>query len=463
MYEAVVLGGGPGGYVSAIRLGQLGIKTLLVEKHRVGGVCLHAGCIPSKALIQVSEVLMQIREGEKFGLKAEHVSIDWEKAMSWKDALVDRLTKGIHQLLKGNHVEYLQGEGVVESPNTVVVFRDGEPQRIETKYIVLATGSEPIELPDFPFDGEKVISSTEALELKRIPESMLIVGGGYIGLELGMVYAGLGTKVTIVELLEQILPGMSKDIVRALMPEIRKRKITLHTNARAERLFEKDGKTWVTVRKGDKVFDVEANVVLVTVGRKPRTRTQALEKLNLELDEKGFIRVDEQRRTSVPNVFAIGDIAGQPMLAHKASHEGEIVAEVIAGKKVACDYRVVPAVVFTHPEIAVVGLTEADAEKEGRDIRIGRFPLTALSRAQILGATRGYVKLIADAESGVLLGGEIVSPEASSLIGELALAIEMGATAEDVALTIHPHPTLTESIMESAKAVFGSAIHILNS
>ena len=461
-YRAVVIGGGPGGYVAAIRLGQLGQKTLLVDRSEVGGVCLQCGCIPSKALIQAARTYAALRHrAEQMGIQMEGLSIDWAQTIAWKDRIIARLTRGIHQLLKGNGVEFVRGTASIVDPHRVrIVMRDGA-REVTAETIVIATGSAPVELPGFPFDGSTIISSTEALQLQHIPDRLVIIGGGYIGLELGMVYAMIGSAVTIVELMDQILPGVSPDIVRVVERRLRRYRVQVLTAARAQDIVTEDDRRLLIVRQGDRTHRIPFDVLLVTVGRRPAAEDLRLDVLGVARDTQGYVRVDAQRRTSVPHIFAIGDIAGAPMLAHKASHEGEIVAEVIAGHNVAVDYTVVPNVIFTDPEIATVGLTEAEARRQGLDVRIGRFPFAALGRALIAQEPEGFVKIIADPESRVVLGVEMVGPEVSSLIAEAALAIEMGATTEDIALTVHAHPTFPEAVMEAAKSVFDRAIHTL--
>ncbi len=461
-YRAVVIGGGPGGYVAAIRLGQLGQKTLLVDQNEVGGVCLQCGCIPSKALIQAARMYTALRHrAEQMGIRVAGLSVDWAQTIAWKDRIVTRLTRGIHQLLKGNGVEFVRGTASIVDPHRVRIATQDGPREVTAETIVIATGSAPIELPGFPFDGTTIISSTEALQLQHIPERLTIIGGGYIGLELGMVYAMLGSAVTIVELMDQILPGVSPDLVRVLERRLRKYRVQVLTGARAVDIVTGDDRRVLIVRQGDRTHRIPFDVLLVTVGRRPAVEDLRLEAFGVDRNERGFVRVDAQRRTSVPHIFAIGDVAGAPMLAHKASHEGEVVAEVIAGRNVAVDYRVVPRVIFTDPEIATVGLTEAEAHQQGMDVRIGRFPFAALGRALIAEEPEGFIKVIADPESHVVLGVEMVGPEVSSLIAEAALAIEMGATVEDIALTVHAHPTFPEAIMEAAKSVFDRAIHTL--
>ncbi len=460
-YDVIVIGGGPGGYVCAIRLGQLGKRTLLVEKNQVGGVCLQCGCIPSKALIHAAGMYRRFSEAHRMGIYYKELEIRWEETQAWKRGVVDRLTRGIHHLLKGNGVDFLQGEAALAGDHRVRVTTEEGVQEFMTDAVVLATGSEPVAIPGFEFDGDGILNSTHALALEQVPSSMAVIGGGYIGLELGQVYATLGTRVTVVEMMDQILPGVSTDLVRVLERRFRRLKMKIYTGATARDLERTDRGYALIVQRGDENIKVECEKVLVTVGRRPALTVPGLDEMGLERDERGFVKVDDQRRTRIPWIYAIGDVAGQPMLAHKASHEGEVVAEVIAGHAVGCDYQVVPAVIFTDPEIAVVGLSEREAREQGRDIQIGRFPFAAHGKAQTMNETDGFVKIIADPK-GIVLGAEIVGPEASSLIAELALAIEMGAEVNDLALTIHTHPTLPEAVMEAAKAVYGQAIHIMN-
>lgn len=461
-YEAVVIGGGPGGYVCAIRLGQLGKRVLLLERDRVGGVCLQAGCIPSKALIQTVDLYHRVKAATRMGIHAESLTLNWGEVVAWKNSVVERLTRGIHQLLKGNGVEFIQGEAEPLDAHRLRVHTSEGVREIATESLVIATGSVPIEIPGFSVDGERILDSTMALSLESVPRRMAVIGGGYIGLELGIVYAMAGSQVTIVEMMDQILPGTSIDLVKVLERRLRQLKIQVYTGAMAKNFEKGPNGHELIISRGGESIRVTADCILVTIGRRPAGLAGRWDRIGVVLDDKGFIRVDEKRRTSVESIYAVGDAAGQPMLAHKASHEGEVVAEVIAGNPAACDYRVVPAVIFTDPEIATAGLTEREAKDKGQDVLIGKFPFAALGRAQAMGETDGFVKLITDPGTGLLLGAEIVGPDAGALIAECALAIEMGATARDLALTIHTHPTLPEAVMEAAKAVYGEAIHILN-
>jgi len=459
--DALVLGAGPGGYVAAIRLGQLGVRTLIVEKEAFGGVCLNVGCIPSKALITAAKLVERMRGAEAMGIRASDVTVDLAKLQAWKGGVVRRLTGGVEYLLKENKVKTLRGEARFVAPNRVEVKTPDGIDVVEAKQVIIATGSRPVEIPGFAFDGRSILSSTGALALERVPRRLLVIGGGYIGLELGIMYSKLGSELTVVEMMDQLLPGMDPEMVKVVHRGLKKKKVTVHLESKAlEWKKAKDGLE-VKVQTGKGTLTIETDVILVTVGRRPNTENLGLETIGVAKDGP-FVRVDAEMRTSVPGVFAIGDIVGNPMLAHKASKEGEVAAEVIAGKAAAFDARAIPAVVFTDPEIAVVGLMEAQAREKGRDVQVGKFPFTAIGRALTTGETEGFVKTIVDAKSKDLLGVGIVGPEASELVAEAALALEMGASVEDLALTIHAHPTLAEAMMESAKAALGEAIHAVN-
>ncbi len=464
-YEAIVIGGGPGGYVAAIRLGQLGVKTLCVEKEAMGGVCLNWGCIPSKALIAAANLANKVRNAQHMGITVKDLEIDVAKMQQWKEGIVDKLTSGVTSLVKGNGGEIAMGNAVITDPNTVeVTDADGKKETYKaTKGIIVATGTQMIQIPGFEPDGEVVITAREAVSLQKAPESMLLIGGGVIGLELGMVYQKLGTKITVVELLEQLLPGTDPDLVRVVQKHLKKGEpADIHLKSRAVSLDKSGEKAKVTIETDGKQQVVEVEKVLVAVGFKPNSKGLGLDKIGVKLDQHGHILVDDQFRTNVPTIFAIGDVAGPPYLAHKASKEGEIAAEVIAGHKAARDWRGMPAAIFTDPEIATVGLTETEAKAQGKKVKIGKFPFAASGRAMAVSETDGFLKVIIDETDHQLLGVAIVGPEASDLISESALAMEMCAFAEDVALTIHPHPTLGEGVMEAFKHALGEAIHIMN-
>jgi len=460
--DVLVIGAGPGGYVAAIRLGQLGVKALVVEREFFGGVCLNVGCIPSKALITAAKLVEKIRSASEIGISTGEVDVDFAKMQEWKAGVTKKLTGGVESLLKANKVETLRGEARFLEPHKVEVKAAKETHTVEAKSVIIATGSRSTEIPGFEVDGKLVLTSTEALALEKVPDRLVVIGGGYIGLELGMMYQKLGTEVTVVEMMDQVLPGFDADLAKAIQRSLKKKKIDLMLESKA--LGYEKTKAGVEVRvetKKKQTEKLEADHVLVTVGRKPNTENLGLEEIGVELDG-AFIRVDERMQTSVEGVYAIGDVAGDPMLAHKASKEGEVAAEVIAGKPTVLDVRAIPAVVFTDPEIATAGLSESEARERGHDVAVGKFPFTALGRALTTRETEGFLKVISDAKTRELLGVAIVGPEASDLIAEAGLALEMGASVEDVALTIHAHPTLAEGMMEAAKAALGEAIHAIN-
>jgi len=460
--ELLVIGGGPGGYVAAIRAAQLGIEVTLVEEEELGGICLNHGCIPSKALIYASRLFSRLPHLSEMGIEIEGVKLNMEKLQDWKEDVVKKLNSGVARLLKGHGVQVIKGRASFASPKKVVAESQQGTQAIEFKKCIIATGSRPIELPGLEFDGEVVLSSRHALKLREVPEELVVIGGGYIGLELGTVYARLGSRVTVVEMLDQLLPGTDLELVRVVERRLKRLGVKVHLSSKAKGLKRgKDGaKLTLESPKGE--LELEAERVLLSVGRRPNTENLGLERAGVELGDGGFIRVDEGLRTSNPDIYAIGDVVGGPMLAHKASHEGLAAAAAAAGKPAGADWLAVPAVIFTDPEIAYVGLSEKQAKEEGYEPMVGRFPFAALGRALTTGETEGFVKIIADKKTQLVLGVEIVGPEASNLISEAALAIELGARLEDIALTIHPHPTLPESLMEAAEAAMGKAIHILS-
>ena len=461
--EVVVIGAGPGGYPAAIRAAQLGRQVLLVERHKLGGECLNYGCIPSKALIHAGNVVQTIRRASEWGVDVTGVKVDIARLQTWKASVVERLVGGIAQLCKGNKVEVVFGEAsFTETRSLSIRLADGTAEELTFGDGIIATGGRPSDLPGFRFDGARVIGTKEALELPRIPDTLLVIGGGVSGLEIGTFYAKVGSKVVVVELLDQLLPGTDPEVVRIIARNLKKLGIDFHVKSQAKAWHEEGGKAIVDVETPDGPLTVRADVVLVTVGRRPNTDGLRADRAGVELDPKGYVRVDRQLRTSNAHVYAIGDVIGPPFLAHKATKEGLIAVEVIAGHPVEVDYRAMPAAIFTDPEIAVVGLQEPEAASKGRKVRLGKVPFAAIGRALTTGEYDGFVKLIADADSKVLLGATIVGPDASDLISELALAIEMGATVTDIALTVHPHPTLPEGIMESAEAALGQAIHVLN-
>ena len=459
-YGAIVIGAGPGGYPCAIRLGQLGVKTLIVEKEFWGGVCLNVGCIPSKAMITAAKHFEEMQHAADFGIEITgDITLNATALQAFKNKVVSRLTGGVSTLLKGNKVEQAFGTATVTGPNTVTIDGEDGQKTVTAEHIVIATGSTPIQIPGFEFSEDRIIDSTGALDLNEIPKRLAVIGGGYIGLELGGMFSKMGTEVTIVEMMDQVLPGFDKDVVKILARKLKKQKVKTLLKTKALNWEAADGGVVLNVETPKGKQAIEADYILVTVGRSPNTRGVA-DALNLEMDGP-FFKVDDQRRTSVHNVFAIGDVACQPMLAHKATHEGEIVAEVIAGHDVKIDYRTVPAVVFTDPEVAVAGLDEAEAKAKG-DVLIGKVPFGAVGRAVTANETDGFYKVIVDKHTKRILGVTIVGYHASDLISEAGLAIEMSAEALDIGLTIHPHPTLGEGVMEAAKAALGEAVHVLN-
>jgi dihydrolipoamide dehydrogenase len=463
-YDAVVIGAGPGGYVCAIRLGQLKQKVLCVEKDEPGGVCLNWGCVPSKALISASHTYEKAKTGAVMGILSDGIRVDANRMQDWKDGIVKKLTGGVRSLLKGNGAELMIGDAKVVGPNKVEVkTREGGTEIIETKNIVIATGSSTIELPAFKFDGKQIIGAKEAVSLREVPRRMLVIGGGVIGLELGMVYQKLGSEITVVEATPGLLPGVDPELTAVVEKKFVKHGGKVLKNAKATGYEkDKDGALAVKLDLGDGKYDtIVTDCVLVAVGMRPNGANLGLEQVGVKV-ERGFVPTDGVGRTNVPSIFAIGDVSGHPMLAHKASKEGEVVAEVIAGHRAAKDWVSIPAAVFTDPEIAVAGLTEQQAKDKGIDVRIGKFPFAALGRAMAVNETDGFFKIVADKKTHEVLGIHIVGPEASNLISEGALALEMHAFLEDIGLTIHPHPTLGEGMMEANLAGLGQAVHIMN-
>jgi dihydrolipoamide dehydrogenase len=464
-FDAIVLGGGPGGYVCAIRLGQLGLSTACVEAEEYGGVCLNWGCIPSKALIANAHLWEKAQHAESTGISFGSARLDVGKMQDWKGGIVKKLTGGVRTLLKANGATVVEGFGRFLDARTLEVKNaKGETERLVAKRgIVIATGSATIQIPGFEFDGKRIIGAREAVSLREVPKRLLVIGGGVIGLELGMVYQAFGSELTVVEATPNLLPGIDEECVRAVEKKLKARGATVLKSAKAKsQRANADGSTSVVVELDGKEQTLMADVVLVAVGMKPRSRDIGLETLGVKVNERGFVTTDDQCRTNVAGVYAIGDVSGQPMLAHKASKEGEVCAEILAGHKAGKDWVTVPGIVFTDPEIATVGLTEAAAKAAGHEVKVGRFPFAALGRAMSIGETEGVTKVVTDAKTGRVLGIHIAGPSASDLISEAALALEMGAQAQDLALTIHPHPTLGEALMEASAAALGHAIHVVN-
>ena len=458
--DTLVVGSGPGGYVAAIRAAQLGQKVTIVEKENLGGVCLNVGCIPSKALISVGQRFAESKDSELMGITATDVKLDFTKAQEFKNGVVDRLTNGVAGLLKGNKAEVLQGEAYFVDANTVRVINDDSAQTYKFKTAIVATGSRPVEIPGFKF-SKRVLSSTGALNLEEVPGKLVVIGGGYIGTELGSAYANLGSEVTIIEGGADILAGFEKQMTQMVKKGLKKKGVEIITKASASGVEETDAGVTVTYEAKGEEVKAEADYVLVTVGRRPNTDEIGLEEMGVKMNDRGLIEVDKQGRTSVPSIFAIGDIVAGPQLAHKASYEAKIAAEAISGLKSEVDYMAIPAVCFTEPELATVGLNEAQAKEEGYEVMGGKFPYAANGRAIALDATDGFVKLVARKEDGLLLGAQIVGENASDMIAELGLAIEAGMTVEDIAMTIHAHPTLAEITAEAAEVVLGRPIHMM--
>ncbi len=461
-FDAVVIGAGPGGYVAAIRLAQLGKKTALVERESLGGVCLNWGCIPSKALIAAANLVEDVRGASERGVLVEAPRIDVDKLRAFKDAVVKKLVGGVGQLEKGNGVEVLKGTAKFVAGNAIEVTGASGTTRVEAGAFIVATGARPVEIPGFAFDGKDVWSARDAVDLPEVPKRLVIVGGGVIGLELGTVYAKLGAKVTFLEALPQILTGIDPEAVRLVQKGLRQRGAIVHVGAKAKGYEKKAGALLVKAEVDGAPLELPCDRILVAVGMRPNSDGLGLAEVGVKLSPRGFVEVDPQYRTAVPTIFAIGDLTGPPLLAHKASKEGEIAAEVIAGRKVVRDWVAMPGAIFTDPEVAAVGLSEEEARAAGHEPITGKFAFAALGRAIAIDHTEGFVKVVGDKASKLLLGVTICGPEASDLIAEAALALEMGAYLEDVALTIHAHPTLPEAFMEACKAALGEAIHAIN-
>jgi dihydrolipoamide dehydrogenase len=464
-FDVCVIGAGPGGYVAAIRAAQLGMKTAVIEREYLGGVCLNVGCIPSKAMIAASHFLHRLQhDAAEMGIVVSGTpKVDMKKMVSWKKSVCDKMAGGVQQLLKGNQVTIISGEATFKSANQLEVKGKDGNHTIVAKNYVVATGSRPIEIPNFKIDEKTVMSSTGALELSEVPSSMVVIGGGYIGLEISSYMAKLGASITVLEAGDELLKGVAdKECAQVVERKLKKLGVKVVFGAKAKS-YDKKGKEFEVVYDlAGKEERIKCEKILLTVGRRPNSDQMNLKGIGVAIDEKGFVKVNAQRRTNLSNIFAIGDICGQPMLAHKASHEGVLVAEVLAGHNRAYDVKTVPAVVFTDPEIASAGMLESECRAKGfNDLKIGKFPFAANGRAVSLMETDGFVKIIADAKTHLVLGVHMVGPEVSNLISEAALAIEMGARLEDLAMTIHPHPTLGEVVMETAEAALGHAIHII--
>jgi len=465
--EVLVIGGGPGGYVAAIRAAQLGLDTMLVERAELGGECLNRGCVPSKAMLSGSGLAYEAGHAEAMGITATP-EVDLSTMVEWKRGVVDKLTGGVAALLDAAGVTVKTGRAEFAGGKRARVVSAGEGEGAETvefEHAIVATGSRAIEIPGFAFGEGPVIDAAAALELDEVPDRLVVIGAGYIGMELSTVFARLGSDVTVVEMLDDLLPNHEADLSRYVKRQAGNLGVEFHFGQRAAEWREADdGEGYVAVAEDEDgtAYDYPADVVLVAVGRQPVTDTLNLEAIDLEPNERGFLETDDQCRTAVDYVYAVGDVAGEPMLAHKASYEGEVAAEVIAGEPVGLDAQAIPAAVFTDPEIATVGLTEAEAEAAGFEPLVGRFQFGANGRALSTDHPEGFVRVVADADSHFVLGGQVVGPEASELVAELALAIELGARLEDVAGTVHTHPTLAEATREAALSALGRAIHRQN-
>lgn len=459
--DTIVVGAGPGGYVAAIRAAQLGQKVTIVEKGNLGGVCLNVGCIPSKALIAAGHRYETAKESAVIGITAENVKVDFSKVQEWKGSVVNKLTSGVGGLLKGNKVDIVNGEAYFVDANTLRVMTESSAQTYTFKNAIIATGSRPIELPTFKYSN-RIINSTGALNLPEIPKKLVIIGGGVIGVELGSAYANFGTEVVILEGSPELFAGaFEKQMSSLVSRNLKKKGAEIVTNAMAKGVVENENGVVVTYEAKGEEKTIEADYVLVTVGRRPNTDEMGLEQVGIEMTDRGVINIDKQCRTNIPNIYAIGDIVAGPQLAHKASYEGKIAAEAISGHNAQIDYIGIPAVVFSEPELASVGYTETQAKEEGLAVNAAKFPFAANGRALSLNSTDGFLKLVTRKEDGLVIGAQIAGPSASDMIAELGLAIEAGMTAEDLAMTIHAHPTLGEITMEAAEVALGSPIHIV--
>ena len=461
-HHVAVIGAGPGGYAAAFYAADLGMKVTLIDNEKnPGGVCLYRGCIPSKALLHVAKLLDESKHAKEWGIEFGEARIDIDKLRDFKNRVVDKLTSGTGQVSKFRKVNYIQGWASIVDPKTIKVKKGNATEEIvNVDYLILALGSLPTKIPSLSINSPRVLDSTGALDLPEIPKSMLVIGGGYIGLELGSVYAALGTKVSVVEMTPGLLPGADRDLVRFLAQRVEKtfEKVMVSTKVTSMKADE----TSVTVNFEGEGAPKEAayDYVLVSIGRRPNAKIDGLDRTKVKVDAKGFIETDGQRRTAEPTIFAIGDVAGEPMLAHKASHEARVAVEAIEGQKAVFEPAAIPAVVFTDPEIAWAGLTEAEAEKQGLKVEVAKFPWGASGRAIAIDRVDGLTKLIIDPETERILGVGIAGSGAGELVAEGVVAIEMGATASDLKLSIHPHPTLTETLMESAEVFFGQATHV---
>ena len=461
-FDVTVIGGGPGGYVCAIRLSQLGLKTACIESRgSLGGTCLNVGCIPSKSLLNLSENFHKAKNFEKIGIEIGEIKLNLGKMMKNKEKAVTVLTKGIEFLFKKNKVSYFKGFGSFVSDKKIKIKgSDGKETEIEGENIIIATGSEPSKMPNINFDEERIVSSTGALSLKKVPKKMIVIGGGYIGLEMGSVWSRLGSDVHVIEFLDQITPGMDKEISNEFMKILKKQNIKFHMSTKVEKITKKGENVEIETSnsKGEKSSH-DCDVALISIGRKAFTDKLNLEKIKLKTDEKGRVKVDKNFKTDKKNIFAIGDVIQGPMLAHKAEEEGISVAEIIAGQSGHVNYDLIPGVIYTSPEVATIGKTEEQLKKQNISYKIGKFPFMANSRAKAIDEPEGFVKILADNSTDKVLGVHIIGPHAGEMIAEMAVAMEFGASSEDIARTCHAHPTFSEAIKEAALSVDKRQIH----
>jgi|TARA_Y100000814_G_scaffold114448_2_gene81353 dihydrolipoamide dehydrogenase len=463
-YDIIVIGSGPGGYVAAIRAAQLGFSVACIEQEKtLGGTCLNVGCIPSKALLHASEEYSNIQKGiEKYGINVEGLSLDLDTMMEHKNSVVSQLTNGIRMLFEKNKVEHIEGKGKILGVGIVQVQSpDGKETSISTSHIIIATGSKPSNVSGLHVDGRKIVSSTGGLKFEKVPDHLVVVGAGYIGLELGSVWKRLGSKVTVIEYLNEITPGLDKEISQQFQRLLKRQKIKfkLNTKVIASEISDEGINLSLENRDTDSSSSIEADKVLVAAGRKPYTTDLGLEALEIKTNDAGFILIDEKFRTNVDGIYAIGDVVPGPMLAHKAEEEGVALAEIIAGEKPHVNYNTIPSVIYTYPEVASVGKTEEQVLSETKEYKVGTFPFTANGRARAISSTEGFVKIIACSKTDAVLGVHIIGPDAGTLIAEAVIAMEFGGSAEDIARTCHAHPALNEAIKEAALAVDDRAIH----
>ena len=460
-FDVTVIGGGPGGYVCAIRSSQLGLKTACIESRgTLGGTCLNIGCIPSKSLLNLSENFHKAKNFEKFGIETGEIKLNLEKMMKNKDKAVTILSKGVEFLLKKNKVTYFKGTGSFKNQNQISIINNKEETTIETKNTIISTGSEPVSLRGIEFDEEKILSSTGALSISKLPKKMVVVGGGYIGLEMGSVWSRLGTEVQVIEFLDHIIPEMDKEISTEFMKILKKQGIKFELKTKVEKIIKsKNGVIIETFSKEGKKNKFEADVVLISVGRRPYTKNLNLEKMGVELDKRGSVKVNKNFQTNIKNIYAIGDVIEGPMLAHKAEEEGIAVAELISGQSGHVNYDTIPGVVYTSPEVASIGKTEEQLKEKGINYKIGKFPFLANSRAKVIDESEGFVKILADSTTDKVLGVHIIGQHAGEMIAEMSVAMEFGASSEDIARTCHAHPTFSEAIKEAALSVEKRQIH----